>query len=107
MRKNNPVVYDDKNEQWGLYRYSDIEKILRNPLKFSSKFGPFLVIQEFQKKLNRPSLLNSDPPYHRKLRSIVDILFVPVEISKLGPRIEDIANELSTTLLKMVILQRI
>jgi cytochrome P450 len=94
MRKNNPVVYDDKNEQWGLYRYSDIEKILRDPLKFSSKFGPFLVPQEFQKNLNRPSLLNSDPPYHRKLRSIVDILFVPIEISKLGPRIEDIANGL-------------
>jgi cytochrome P450 len=94
MRKNNPVVYDAKNEQWGLYRYSDIEKILRDPLKFSSKFGPFLVPQEFQKNLNRPSLLNSDPPYHRKLRSIVDILFVPVEISKLGPRIEDIANGL-------------
>ncbi len=94
MRKNNPVVYDDRNEQWGLYRYSDIEKILRDPLKFSSKFGPFLVPQEFQKNLNRPSLLNSDLPYHRKLRSIVDILFVPIEISKLGPRIEDIANGL-------------
>lgn len=94
VRKNNPVVYDNKNEQWGLYRYSDIEKISRDPLKFSSKFGPFLVPQEFQKNLNRPSLLNSDPPYHRKLRSIVDILFVPVEISKLGPRIEDIANGL-------------
>ena len=94
MRKNNPVVYDDKNEQWGLYRYSDIEKILRDPLKFSSKFGPFLVPQEFQKNLNRPSILNSDPPYHRKLRSIVDTLFVPIEISKLGPRIEDIANGL-------------
>lgn len=26
MRKNNLVVYDNKNEQWGLYRYSDIEK---------------------------------------------------------------------------------
>ena len=94
MRKNNPVVYDDKNEQWGLYRYSDIEEILRDPLKFSSKFGPFLVPQEFQKNLNRPSILNSDPPYHRKLRSIVDTLFVPIEISKLGPRIEDIANGL-------------
>src|SRR5574339_1066226 len=94
MRKNNPVVYDDENEQWGLYRYSDIEKILRDPLKYSSKFVPFLVPQEYQKNLNRPSILNSDPPYHRKLRSIVDTLFVPIEISKLGTRIEDIANGL-------------
>jgi cytochrome P450 len=94
MRKNNPVAFDEKNEQWGLYCYSDIEKILKDPKKFSSKFEPFQVPQEYQENLNRPSLLNTDPPYHRKLRSIVDTLFVPIEISKLGPRIENIANEL-------------
>ena len=94
MRKNNPIAFDERNEQWGLYCYRDIEKILKDPLKFSSKFGPFHVPQEYQENLNRPSLLNTDPPYHRKLRSIVDTLFVPIEISKLGPRIENIANEL-------------
>src|SRR5688572_4395380 len=94
MRKNNPVAFDEVNEQWGLYRYRDIEKILRDPIKFSSKFGPFQVPPEYQENLNRPSLLNTDPPYHRKLRSIVDTLFVPLEISKLEPRIENIANEL-------------
>ncbi|MGB9168390.1 MAG: hypothetical protein WCB31_05625 [Nitrososphaeraceae archaeon] len=105
MRKNNPVVYDDKNEQWGLYRYSDIEKVLGDPVTFSSKFRPFQVPQEFQKNLNRPSLLNSDPPYHRKLRSIVDTLFVPIEISKLGSRIEKLQMPLSMLLLKKVMLQ--
>jgi cytochrome P450 len=94
MRKNNPVAFDEVNEQWGLYRYRDIEKILRDPIKFSSKFEPFQVPPEYQENLNRPSLLNTDPPYHRKLRSIVDTLFVPLEISKLEPRIENIANEL-------------
>ncbi|HET9806605.1 MAG TPA: cytochrome P450, partial [Nitrososphaeraceae archaeon] len=94
MRKNNPVAFDERNEQWGIYRYSDIEKILRDPIKFSPKFGPFQVPQEYQENLNRPSLLNTDPPYHRKLRSIVDTLFVPIEISRLEPRIENIANEL-------------
>lgn len=94
MRENNPVAFDEVNEQWGLYRYRDIEKILRDPIKFSSKFGPFQVPPEYQENLNRPSLLNTDPPYHRKLRSIVDTLFVPIEISKLEPRIENIANEL-------------
>ncbi|HEX7142885.1 MAG TPA: cytochrome P450 [Nitrososphaeraceae archaeon] len=94
MRKNNPVAFDEQNQQWVLYRYRDIEKILRDHIKFSSKFELFKVPQEYQENLNRPSLLNSDPPYHRKLRSIVDTLFVPIEISKLEPRIENIANEL-------------
>ena len=94
MRKNNPIVFDEGHEQWGIYRYSDIEKILRDTIKFSSKSGPFQVPQEYQKNLNRPTLLNSDPPYHRKLRSIVDTLFVPIEISKLETRIENITGEL-------------
>ena len=50
--------------------------------------------KNIKKNLNRPSLLNSDPPYYRKLRSIVDTLFVPIEIPKLEPRIENIANDL-------------
>jgi len=40
MRKNNPIVFDDENERWGVYRYNDIEKILRDHSRFSSKFGP-------------------------------------------------------------------
>lgn len=98
MRKNNPIVFDEENERWGVYRYNDIEKILRDPSKFSSKFGPLdlpLGIPiEYEENIHRPSLINSDPPYHRKLRSIVDTLFVPIEISKLEPRIENIVNEL-------------
>jgi cytochrome P450 len=98
MRKNNPIVVDEENERWGVYRYNDIEKILRDHSRFSSKFGPLDlplgIPPEYEENIHRPSLINSDPPYHRKLRSIVDTLFVPIEISKLTPRIENIVNEL-------------
>jgi len=98
MRKNNPIVCDEENERWGVYRYDDIEKILRDHSRFSSKFGPLDlplgIPPEYEENIHRPSLINSDPPYHRKLRSIVDTLFVPIEISKLAPRIENIVNEL-------------
>ncbi|MFB5601039.1 MAG: cytochrome P450 [Nitrososphaeraceae archaeon] len=98
MRKNNPIVFDEENARWGVYRYGDIENILRNHSKFSSKFGPLDlplgIPPEYEENIHRPSLINSDPPYHRKLRSIVDTLFVPIEISKLAPRIENIVNEL-------------
>jgi cytochrome P450 len=98
MRKNNPIVFDEENERWGVYRYDDIEKILRDHSRFSSKFGPLDlplgIPPEYEENIHRPSLINSDPPYHRKLRSIVDTLFVPIEISRLAPRIENIVNEL-------------
>jgi cytochrome P450 len=91
MRKNDPIAFDEGNEQWGLYRYSDIEKILKDPAKFSSKSRLVKGPQEYQENLNRPDLLTTDPPYHRKLRSIVDTLFVPIEISKLEPRISQVS----------------
>jgi cytochrome P450 len=98
MRKNNPIVLDEENERWGVYRYNDIEKILRDHSRFSSKFGPLDlplgIPPEYEENIHRPSLINSDPPYHRKLRSIVDTLFVPIEISKLAQGIENIVNEL-------------
>ena len=98
MRKNNPIVFDEENERWGVYCYNDIEKILRDHSRFSSKFGPLDlplgIPPEYEENIHRSSLINSDPPYHRKLRSIVDTLFVPIEISKLAPRIENIVNEL-------------
>ena len=100
MRKNNPIVFDEKNNQWALYRYKDIEKILQDPIKFSSKIQFLQVPPEYRENLNRPSLLNTDPPYHRKLRSIVDTLFVPIEISRLEPRIENIANNLIDKIIK-------
>lgn len=94
MRKNNPIVFDERNEQWGIYSYNDIEKIFKDPVKFSSKLGPFKVPQEYQENINRPTVLNSDPPYHRKLRSIIDTTFVPMKIAKLESRIENITNDL-------------
>ena len=104
MRKNNPIVFDEENERWGVYRYNDIEKILRDHSRFSSKFGPLDlplgIPPEYEENIHRPSLINSDPPYHRKLRSIVDTLFVPIEISKLAPRIENIVNELFDTIIE-------
>jgi cytochrome P450 len=42
----------------------------------------------------RPSLLKSDPPYHRTLRGVIASAFTPMTISKLEPRIESITHDL-------------
>ena len=40
MRENNPIVFDEQNEQWVLYRYKDIEKILDSePSDNAEKLG--------------------------------------------------------------------
>jgi cytochrome P450 len=42
----------------------------------------------------RPSLLQSDPPYHRTLRGVIASAFIPIIIAKLESHIENIANEM-------------
>ncbi|MBV9668028.1 MAG: cytochrome P450 [Nitrososphaeraceae archaeon] len=103
MRHNNPVAYDDRNNIWGVFRYYDVQSILGDYMHFSSAAPPTKLNDlskevkdgEDQKmQFSRPSLLRSDPPYHRALRAVVASAFTPTTISKLEPRIESITHDL-------------
>ncbi len=104
MRHNNPVAYDDRNNIWGVFRYYDVQFILGDYMHFSSAVPP-TKLNDLSKEVNeededqkmpfsRPSLLKSDPPYHRTLRAVVASAFTPMTISKLEPRIESITHDL-------------
>ena len=100
MRHNNPVAYDNRNNIWGVFRYYDVQFILGDYTHFSSNPPPpksdNLPNQGKEQKMpfTRPSLLKSDPPYHRMLRAVIASAFTPMAISKLEPRIESITHEL-------------
>ena len=102
MRRLNPVVYDERKNIWGVFRYTDVHSILADYKTFSS--GPqkldssSLSSSEANKNttaaaFQRPSLLQSDPPYHRILRGVIASAFTPMIIAKLEPHIENVANE--------------
>jgi cytochrome P450 len=91
MRHNNPVAYDERINAWGVFRYYDVQAILGDYTHFSSVI-PTTIKQ--RSALSIPSLLRTDPPYHRKLRGVVASAFTPMAISKLGPRIERITHDL-------------
>jgi cytochrome P450 len=86
MRHLNPVVYDEANNVWGVFRYSDVQAILGNYVTFSSANNTF-------SRSLRPGLLQSDPPYHRILRGVIASAFTPMIVAKLEPHIDEIANE--------------
>ncbi|HEY7226800.1 MAG TPA: cytochrome P450 [Nitrososphaeraceae archaeon] len=106
MRKFHPIVYDDKNKVWGIFRYDDIQSVLTNYKHFSSDFQKLINIQqvemEQQKQNNkqqgpdsvRRSILTSDPPYHNKLRSVISSAFTSTTIGRLKPRIEEISHDM-------------
>ena len=102
MRRFSPVVYDERKNVWGVFRYTDVHAILADYTTFSSApqklDSPSLSSSEANKNttaaaFQRPSLLQSDPPYHRILRGVIASAFTPMIIAKLEPHIENVANE--------------
>src|SRR5215469_4061290 len=91
MRRLYPVAYDEHNNIWGIFRYGDVQRVLGDYMTFSS--GP-RSSDMTAAPLERPSLLQSDPPYHRTLRGVIASAFTPMIIAKLEPHIENIAHEM-------------
>jgi cytochrome P450 len=93
MRKNNPVEYNEKSDLWNVYRYNNAKMILTNYVDFSSDFTKPLSMQ-YPDRTFRRSLLSSDPPLHRHLRSMISSAFSAASIETLEPRIKNITNEM-------------
>ena len=87
MRESAPVYFEQRNDLWNVFRYDDVQTVLTDYTNFSSQFIGS----------NQPidaSLINTDPPRHRQLRSLVSQAFTPRTIERLTPRITAIVNEL-------------
>ena len=87
MRESAPVYFEQRNNMWNVFRYDDVQTVLTDYTNFSSQFIGS----------NQPidaSLINTDPPRHRQLRSLVSQAFTPRTIERLTPRITAIVNEL-------------
>jgi len=105
MRLSNPIAYDEKNNVWGVFRYYDVQLILGDYTHFSSEPVYPQQAKQLQKPsrpttFSRPSLLKSDPPYHRVLRGVIASGFTPMAIAQLESRIEDVANYLVDKVIK-------
>lgn len=87
MRKNSPVRFDESRQCWDIFLYEDVDTIFRNSKDFSS-------VRKFHAPTPLRSILNMDPPEHTKLRKLVSKAFTPRALAKLGPRIEELSNEL-------------
>lgn len=83
LRENTPVRYDEHRECWDVFRYEDVQYVLKNPKLFSS-----------ERNRAGTSMLTTDPPKHKQLRDLVNQAFTPKAIEALAPRIQDIADEL-------------
>jgi cytochrome P450 len=103
MRASNPVFYNEETKFWELFRYDDVLHVITDYATFSSerlvpsdeKMAERLRKEGWSEEdLPTKSILNTDPPRHRQLRSLVTQAFTPRAVALLTPRIKEIVHEL-------------
>lgn len=105
MRTEDPVHYDEKLGMWLVTRYEDIVTLLRDPITYSDKHGYEAqyasgFFEEFKEILERegggffPDAIKSDPPYHTRIRKLLDKAFTAHRVKTLEPGITRVIAEL-------------
>lgn len=109
MRSEDPVHYDEKLGMWLVSRYEDIVALLRDPETFSDKHGyekqyASGFFDEFKKILEEEGggffadAIKSDPPYHTRIRRLMDGAFSAHRVKSLEPGITKIIADLADKL---------
>jgi len=103
LRQYEPVHWNGRWGGWLITRYHDVVHVLRDPDTFSSdRMGSFvleldeatrerfhLLITYFSKWL-----VFTDPPYHSRVRMLVNRAFTPSSVELLRPRVKGIVSHL-------------
>ncbi|MYH61879.1 MAG: cytochrome P450 [Caldilineaceae bacterium SB0675_bin_29] len=87
LRSESPIHRMRLINAWALTEYDDALAILQDHRRFSSgenklEYAPYR------------TMLDLDPPDHTRLRSLVSKAFTPRAVAALGPRIQEIVEEL-------------
>ncbi len=91
QRETSPVSRDSARGFWSVFRFEDVSRTLSDHANFSSASG------RGGADTTNPlgaSMISSDPPRHRQLRSLVTQAFTPRTVALLEPRITTIVHEL-------------
>ena len=102
LRAEDPVHFSAAIQAWVLTTYEDCERVLRDEATFSSSSdtasGQLATVLQQQRREfplgEAPTVLNSDPPVHTRLRTLLNRAFTPRAIERLRPHIEEIADSL-------------
>jgi cytochrome P450 len=90
MRETRPVVRDASSgfPSWHVFGYEDVNTVLTDHTRFSSRHALL------SDTLLSETLVTQDPPYHRKLRRLVNLAFTPKAVGALTARVAEITQEL-------------
>lgn len=104
MREHDPVHYDAKLGMDLISRFEDIQVVQRDPVTFSVEHGYKAqyakgFFEEFEAIMERdgggyfPDAIMSDPPYHTRIRKLMDNAFSAHRVRELEPLISEIIGQ--------------
>lgn len=95
LRRAAPVYQVPGVGFWVVSRYDDVFAILKNPQVFSSVgFTEALVGDLNPFSPEAPSMIASDPPYHTRLRKLVNRAFTPRRVASLEAHLREMVQQL-------------
>jgi len=105
MRHEDPVHYDEGLDMWLVSRYEDLQTVLADPITFSVESGykeqyAKGFIDEFKEILERdgggffPDAIMTDPPYHTRIRKLMEGAFTAHRVKALEPDIAAVVSAL-------------
>lgn len=103
LRSQDPVHWDEPMGFWTLTRYDDVASVFNDP-RFSRAqglMGGFKRLPEAEQKIAEPvyrayaqSMPYTDPPYHTRLRGLVNKAFTPRVVERMRPYIQQVVDDL-------------
>jgi cytochrome P450 len=105
MRHGDPIHYDKGLNSWLVTRHEDIWAVQSDPVTFSVQHGYSEqqargMQDEFRQYLRDhgggyfPDAIMSDPPYHTRIRKLMENAFTAHRVKELEPRITKVVHDL-------------
>lgn len=105
MRKGQPIYHDKGLNSWLVTRHEDIWAVQSDPITFSVQHGYHEqqargMHDEFRAYLKEhgggyfPDAIMSDPPYHTRIRKLMERAFTAHRVKELEPRLHAIVRDL-------------
>ncbi|MEM7096572.1 MAG: cytochrome P450 [Actinomycetota bacterium] len=101
MRQDDPVVWRAPYQQWFVHGYDEAREVLASPHVGTANqmdtlldVRPYNQLNERSQSFFRNLMLLTDPPQHTRLRKLVNRAFTPRQVTRLEPRLEEMADRL-------------
>ncbi|MEX1194364.1 MAG: cytochrome P450 [Dehalococcoidia bacterium] len=104
LLREKPVSWQPVMEMWVFARYADVDAVLMHPTMSADRRSGSNRFSEMQRQMEQnetfgpfnraPTMLNTDPPVHTRLRRLVSKAFTPRAVEELRPRIQSIVDQI-------------